>query len=113
MFCRLYDPRSFEYLKSWLEIVEEGAARRCADPKALAIAIAKLHSKLDPDLLLHTLDAQQVWRAIEIGRASSSDAGCVLRHFHANFDALRTLQFIHCLRNRGLPSVSMQVALQE
>jgi hypothetical protein len=53
------------------------------------------------------------FHAVQEALTLSKDEETVLRHLHTWFDALRTVQLIHALRDGGLPSIGYHQALTE
>jgi hypothetical protein len=53
------------------------------------------------------------FQAIQDAIARSSDEATLLRHLHTWFDALKTVQLLHALRDGGLPSIGYLQALTE
>ena len=62
---------------------------------------------VDAALLYEMLDELGAIRAAEAGRERST------RQLHERFDALRTLRFIHRLRDRHFPSIALEAAIRE
>jgi hypothetical protein len=90
----IYDPRSFDLLRTWLDeakkYLEHGSLARLA-------ADFPLFSTFDGPLNL-TVGLLQI-------REKSSDIKHLERHFHIWFDALKTLRFIHVCRDHFYPEV--------
>lgn len=110
-----YDPRVFSGLKAWLGCLAEltpphGAPADGPSEGSLRQSLGRhaLHCGFpDPALLWSTLSDQgDVSRAL---RASGQGP----RALNEGFDALRTLRFVHRLRDGGLPSIPLLTALDE
>ena len=79
----------------------EQSLRDCLAEQAAAVPA------VDAALLHDILDELGALRAAEAGRRRDT------RHLHERFDALRTLRFIHCLRDRHFPSMPLEAAIRE
>lgn len=101
-----YDPRVFQWLGVWLRTLdalggdppsgERGLRDRLAEHAALA-------PEVDPELLYEILEELGAIRAAKASRGS--------RQLHERFDALRTLRFLHLLRERRFPSLPLETAI--
>jgi hypothetical protein len=98
----LYDPRSFEYLKSWLSA-------------ALAFLHHQSEERLEQEIghqvffnLLRRTGMTAILHSAVKNRTTLSAAE---QEFHRTFDAFRTLKLIHFLRDEFLPKVSWEKAL--
>ena len=109
-FHPVYDPRVFAWLGVWLrtlsslgegKLPSEWSLRDCLSELAAAVP------EVDAALLHEILDQLGAIRAAESGRHRGT------RHLHERFDALRTLRFIHCLRDRRFASIPLETALRE
>jgi hypothetical protein len=109
-FYPAYDPRVYVWLAVWLRTLSslddagpqsEKSLRDCLCEQAAAVA------EVDGALLHDTLDQLGAIRAAEAGRRRGP------RHLHERFDALRTLRFIHTLRDRHFPSLPLEAALRQ
>jgi hypothetical protein len=105
-----YDPRVFAWLGVWLrtldslgeaELPSQRSLRDCLSEHAAAVP------EVDAALLHEILDELGAIRAAEAGRRRGT------RHLHERFDALRTLRFIHCLRDRRFPSIPLEAAIRQ
>ena len=59
------------------------------------------------------VDRMKAVPAIQDAIARSSDEATLLRHLHTWFDALRTVQLLHAIRDGGIPSIGYLQALHE
>ncbi|MEM8496507.1 MAG: hypothetical protein AAF542_00705 [Pseudomonadota bacterium] len=91
-----YDPAVFEELKTLLSVFPE---LRNDHKKALS----SLNSEVQT--VLHAFDIN---KAIQHAAQHSNTKPGFLKHMHTWFDALKTLQFIHALRDSKYPSVAAQ-----
>jgi hypothetical protein len=113
---RLYHPASFDYLQSWLGVLNElahcDAERRqeLASPSALrslAAASTSNRDAIDTELLIDALEATHSLSSV--ARACAGPP----HHLHKAFDALRTLKLIHRLRDTALPNLELREALAQ
>jgi hypothetical protein len=105
-----YDPRIFEWLRVWLRTLDAlGANATTNTPGLRDILAAQANASMDvdADALYEALDELGAIRAAESGRVRGT------RHLHERFDALRTLRFVHHLRDRRFPSFALETALRE
>jgi hypothetical protein len=109
---RLYHPAVYAHLAAWLRVL----AATARSGGNVTEAITELPSE-NPffltDVLRETLDRMGAFRAIQDAIARSSDEATLLRHLHTWFDALKTVQLLHALRDGGLPSIGYLQALSE
>lgn len=104
----LYSPRTFGVLAAVIAGLDEFATS--AEPGALSRALETRVPELS-DAARQVLERLGVFSALH-SAASRAKAGRVLRRrVHTWFDALRTLRFIHGMRDLCLPSQSWRVAL--
>ena len=103
----LYSPALFVALRSVLQGLDGFAASGV--PGALRSAIESSAELVEPTLAV--LESLKVFAALE-SAATEAPAGPVLRRrVHTWFDALRTLRFMHLLRDACAPSVPWRDAL--
>lgn len=104
----LYEPRTFEVLAAVVRGLDDFA--ESARPSALAEALeARVPQRASA--ALGVLGALGALSALE-SAASQAPRGPVLRRrVHTWFDALRTLRFVHGLRDAALPSIPWRDAL--
>jgi hypothetical protein len=108
---RLYHPAVYAHLAAWLRVLAV-----VARSGTVTQAITELTSDnpvFRTDLLREALDRLGAFRAIQDAIARSSDEATLLRHLHTWFDALKTVQLLHALRDGGLPSMGYLQALAE
>jgi hypothetical protein len=109
---RLYHPAVFGHLAAWLSVLA-----------AVARSGGGVHSPLAElpgdspffrtDLLTEALEKMGAFGAVREAISRSRDEKTLLRHLHTWFDALRTVQLLHALRDGGLPSMGYHQALTE
>ncbi len=110
---RLYHPTVFAHLGAWLRILER-TARSGGRMDAAISELPRDNPFFRADLLVEALEKMQAFPAIrEAIERSSGDPATMLRHFHAWFDAFRTLKLVHALRDGGLKSPGYREALAE
>ena len=95
----LYDPIVFAHLREWLAAMSSWAGGSPVDASGLGDAAREAARGLG------AFDALEGVRS-RIGGASAH------RAFHEWFDALKTLRFVHAVRDRGAPSVPLREALR-
>lgn len=96
---RLYDPRIYEILGSWLASMEKDPDR---DPEAVLAESGGIHPGLEDYLRLSRFAVD--WRKI---RDNSRDPLQLRRQFHGWFDGLKTLRLVHHLSRSAFPPVPM------
>jgi hypothetical protein len=109
---RLYHPAVYAHLAAWLRVL----AATARSGGKVTEAITELPSEnpfFRTDLLREALDRMGAFAAIQDAIARSSDEATLLRHLHTWFDALKTVQLLHALRDGGLPSIGYLQALAE
>ncbi len=102
----LYDPESFEHLRRWLGVLDAFAC----DPKV--DRARTLAARLSPaGELVGAADRLGAWDAL--ARAARGCRGAIVLHrrLHEWFDALKTLRFLHALRDAGHPSAPWRISL--
>ncbi|MBW2244684.1 MAG: glycosyltransferase [Deltaproteobacteria bacterium] len=107
-FYPAYDPRIFTWLGVWLRTLGSLGSGNLSLRAYLSehAAAAPAVAKVDATLLHDILEELGALGPAESGR------GRGLRHLHERFDALRTLRFIHCLRDHHFPSVPLEEAIR-
>ena len=103
-----YDARVFSWLRVWLRTLAEVGARSDGDETRLRdriLARAESEPEVDGALLYQLLEETGAIRGVE------NTGGRGVRPLHERFDALRTLKFIHALRDRHLPSIPLEAAI--
>ena len=100
-------PEAFSCLKHVLRGLDRGAAG--AAPSALLEELRDLPASLEPCALSAT-EELGLLGAIDEARDQVGQ-GNLRRRLHTWFDALRTLQFLHLLRDRGVTELELMDAL--
>jgi hypothetical protein len=106
----VYDPRVFAWLGAWLRTLDSVGAPGSGERTLIRdrlLTEAAADPEVDAELLYELLVDVGAVRAAE----ASQERG--LRHLHERFGALRTLKFIHELRDRHLPSITLEVAIAD
>ena len=101
----LYDPKSFDILKSWLKIYN---SKEIFDAKYYFKSAAAIHKSLYDFLVQNNF--QESWS--KILKNSKSDEQ-IQKQKQIWFDGFRTLKLIHHLRDNGFPLVNMFEALDQ
>ncbi|HEY3202521.1 MAG TPA: hypothetical protein VGL03_02565 [Thermoanaerobaculia bacterium] len=109
---RLYHPLVFAHLAAWLRVLSAIARSGGQVERALG-ELPCGNPFFSTDLLVGSLERMGAFPAMREAIARSGDAPTILRHFHAWFDALRTLKLVHALRDGGLASLPYREALAE
>ncbi len=91
---RFYHPRIFSELKAFLALLPE-----LQSEKKRALAALPTHTQQ----VLHALGIDQ---AVRHASSNSTSSAAFTKHMHTWFDALKTLQFVHALRDGTYASVS-------
>ncbi len=104
-----YDPHVFQWLGVWLRTL----ARLSQEPRESRHSVGDL---LQVEASAAGVDFRRLHSLLdELGAIAAAEAGRERgqRHLHERFDALRTLRFIHELRDRHLPPIPLEHALGE
>jgi hypothetical protein len=104
----LYSPQAFRVLAAVLEGLDEFAAS--ADPDALPRALEARAPELAA-AARRVLDRLGAFSALDSAVTQAPRGRILRRRIHTWFDALRTLRFIHGMRELGLSSLPWRVAL--
>jgi hypothetical protein len=104
----LYSPQAFGALAAVLAGLDEFAAS--ADPGAVQRALDARVPEL-ADAARRVLDRLSLFSALDSAATQAPPGRILRRRVHTWFDALRTLRFIHGLRELCLPSLPWRVAL--
>ena len=104
----MYDPRSFEELRVWLRALEGFAEHRDDDELWRQI---DADSRLEPGLRAAVAAELKVPAALRRAATASPNGAVVSRHLRTWFDALKTLRFIHEVRDRQWPRLPWRAAL--
>ncbi|MCP3985067.1 MAG: hypothetical protein GY723_11805 [bacterium] len=109
-FYPAYDPRIFTWLGVWLRTLGSLSSENLPEASSLDDCLSE-HAAAAPDvdaaLLHHILDELGALGHAEAGRGQG------LRRLHERFDALRTLRFIHSLRDHHFPSIPLEEAIRK
>ncbi len=108
-----YHPKIFCLLKNWLALLPTLAA----NPNYKLSNITKKiignnHDYCSTDQIHKVLLDLKIEQALIHAHEHSRTEQAFLNHMHIWFDALRTLKFIHGIRNNALPSLPIQTAVQ-
>jgi len=103
-----YHPNCFETLREWLELVPTLYNQQdFQESKVIfennAFLTFEIFCQLDNILALS--------KAIAVAKDKSKDLNSFLKHFQTWFDSLKTLRFIHVLREHAFPSIPCQDTL--
>jgi hypothetical protein len=109
---QLYHPLVFAHLAAWLRVLA-AIARSGGDARAALAELPSANPFFRTDLLTGTLERMGAFRAVQDALTRSKDEETLLLHFHTWFDALKTVQLLHALRNGGFPSIGFRQALTE
>ena len=104
----LYAPRIFEALAAVLRGLNEFAER--GQVEALERAVVAHVPEL-AEAVIFVLEGLGVFAALASASAQAPPGAVLRRRIHTWFDALRTLRFVHGLRDRALPSPPWREAL--
>ena len=101
----LYDPRSYDVLKRWIEAVrkglDQGAERLLARAEAACPPLR---------VFLEQARFSSVWPGLQ---KNNPDAQKRLAQFHRWFDGFKTIKMLHYLRDNGYPEVEMFSAIRQ
>lgn len=107
-FYPAYDPRVFSWLGVWLRTLDALGSGGPASEQSVADCLSEQAadvSDVDAEVLFRVLDELGAIRAADSGRQRGT------RHLHERFDALRTLRFVHHLRDSQFPSLPLETAI--
>lgn len=110
---RLYHPSVFAYLAAWLRVLAAIARSGGGDVRAPQAALPEDGAFFRTDILQDALEKMGAFGAVQAAIADSGDEETLLRRLHTWFDALRTVQLVHGLRDGGLRSTGWLSALGE
>lgn len=105
----LYSPRIFQALAAVLEGISDFA--QSADQNALERALTLRVPELAEPIRL-VLSELGVFTALANAAGQAAPGAVLRRRIHTWFDSLRTLRFVHRLRERCLPSLPWRAALE-
>ena len=104
----LYSPRIFEVLGAVLSGLDEFAQSTRVEDLERALVL-RVPDWAEPARAV--LDGLGVFEALSSAAKGAPRGPVLRRRIHTWFDALRTLRFVHGLRDRGLPSIPWRDAL--
>jgi len=104
----LYDPRCFDELKLWLSAFEGYAMHR--DELEWRNQIAAT-SGLSEQVREHAVSDLKILPAMQRAVSASASNSVVSRHLETWFDGLKTLRFIHLLRDQQWPKLPWREAI--
>jgi len=105
-----YHPQCFEALRIFLHLVAQFRLRNLKElepvlaENGLSIELAKTATL--------SLNAMNIDKAIEHCRKQGKTESQFIRQFHQWFDGFRTLKFIHAIRDKCLPMISLRESIQ-
>lgn len=108
---RFYHPQCFVYLQQWLQMWPILWLQQDSSPgltECLLNSDCFRHNTIDLTLLVKCLTSLNTDKALKHAYQNSNSEAVFLSHMHHWFDALKTLKFIHYLRNNQFPSVNFQ-----
>lgn len=105
---RLYHPEVFAGLNAWLSALERFVAHR--DLSGLREDLAGARGSLGPRVL-RAVEAAGAFDELALAIRQSPRAEVLRRRVHTWFDALRTLRFVHALRDSGSVALPFREAL--
>jgi hypothetical protein len=108
-----FHPQSFLYLSALLSMLEPALRCDSAEGGTALLRAEGVRRGLDPELVQELgrfLDLESMLRE---SLSRSADPRVRLRDFHTRFDALRTLQLLHWLRDQALPSKDWSSAMSD
>ena len=104
----LHDPRIFETLATWLGVLDDCAAASSVEPyhQWLAILSEPVRAGVRP-----YLESQRALEAISDALGAGRAPATVRRRLHTWFDGLKTLRFVHAVRDSAFPKLPWRQAL--
>lgn len=106
-----YHPACFRYLGAFLVSVERSLRSESSPPSREWLREEGSRRDLDAALIEEMADFTNLESLLQGSIARSSRPATRLRDFHTHFDALRTLQLVRWLSERGLPSSDWRSAM--
>jgi len=106
-----YHPECFHYLAALLAAVERALSGGAPIAGAALLREEGARRGLDARRTEEMADFLKLETRLRESTARSTRHATRLRDWHTHFDALRTLQLLHWLRDRGLPSSDWQGAM--
>ncbi len=104
-----YDPRVFDQLQTVISIIPD----LFDDPGQIRKTLLNHKSDVELDLITGGLEKIGMLTALDHAKANSTNVDQFIRHVHAWFDALRTRQFVHFLRDQRFPNLSLTELLNQ
>ncbi len=104
----LHDPRVFEVLAAWLGVLDDCAAARSVEPCQawLAGLSGPVRAGVQP-----YLESQGAASAIASALSAGRTAETARKRLHTWFDGLKTLRFVHAVRDSAFPKRPWREAL--
>jgi len=106
-FFPAYDPQTFAWLRVWLGTLAELGRKRdgCATPIEVVFAG---QCRANPQV-----DSNSLWALLrDGGTLTAVERRADARQLFARFDALKTLRFLHAVRDHYLPAIPLWAALE-
>jgi hypothetical protein len=101
----LYDPRTYDVLKRWIEAVRQGL------DEGAAMLLARAEAACPPlRVFLEQAGFTSVWPRLQ---KNNPDVQKRLAQFHGWFDGFKTIKMLHYLRDNGYPEVEMFGAIRQ
>lgn len=107
---RFYDPKIFEYLRVWLQLL--GTMARLGCPDELSELQLQDPAEIDLRKLHDVVGYEQIKGPLKRLLNGYRTFELRLRALHTWFDGFRTLRFVHDFRDRYFPSLELAAALQ-
>jgi hypothetical protein len=109
----LYEPRLFLYLRAWLGVLGDSAARFSERDLDRGIGDACAKDSLDPAPLVAALAVLGAHASVASARRRSTSIEALRRHLATWFDAFRTLKLLHTLQRADIAPRPWADALRE
>jgi len=104
----IYDSRCFDVLSAWLSVLDECAESRSTEP--IDRWLASLEEPLSTAVGAY-LTTQRTAAAVSSALHAAQAVSTVRRRLHTWFDGLRTLRFVHAVRDASFPKTAWRGAL--
>jgi hypothetical protein len=108
---RFYNPRSFEYLGYWLDMLGAGIWQAVDHEKLFDTIVNDCPESFDRPLLADALTTTGAPKALAHALKQSKSQTQFLKHMHDAFDAFRTRKLIHYIRDRAMPELTLDQLL--
>jgi hypothetical protein len=108
-----FHPQSFLYLAALLSTLEPALRCDSAEQGMALLRAEGVRRSLDPELVQALGLSLEFESMLRESLSRSADPRVRLRDFHIRFDALRTLQLLHWLRDQALPGQDWSTAMSE